>query len=335
MNLLMSSYCFFPSVGGLESVSAILAREFVSAGHEVKLVTQTPFAGVDNSSFEVIRQPKPRKLLSLVHWCDVYFQNNISLITAWPLLLVRRPWVVVHQTWIPRHGKGHLKRFLLRFATCISISQAIAEDVSITSIIIPNPYDDHVFREIPEIPRERDLIFVGRLISDKGAHLILKALANLRSNGLYLTLTIVGSGPEETALRRITQQLGLDNQVCFAGVQREHNLANLLNGHRVMVVPSIWLEPFGIVALEGIACGCVVIGSEGGGLKDAIGPCGLTFPNGNIEALRRCLAELFTHPERREAFRVGAADHLARHTAAAVASSYLQILEGVLSGEYL
>ncbi len=41
----------------------------------------------------------------------------------------------------------------------------------------------------------------------------------------------------------------------------------------------------GIVALEGIACGCVVIGSQGGGLKDAIGNCGLTYPNGDVAAL--------------------------------------------------
>jgi glycosyltransferase involved in cell wall biosynthesis len=161
-------------------------------------------------------------------------------------------------------------------------------------------------------------------------HLILEALITLRSQGQCLTLTIVGSGPEEAALRRLAQQLGLDDQVCFAGVERGHNLARLLNAHRVMVVPSIWLEPFGIVALEGIACGCIVIGSEGGGLKEAIGPCGLTFPNGDVEALTRCLANLFEHPEHWPAFRAAAADHLVQHTPAVAASAYLQVLEGVV-----
>ena len=71
-----------------------------------------------------------------------------------------------------------------------------------------------------------------------------------------------------------------------------------------------------------------MIGSEGGGLKDAIGSCGMTFPNGDVQALTRCLAELFAHPEHWEAFRAAAADHLAQHTPAAVASAYLRVLEG-------
>jgi hypothetical protein len=41
--------------------------------------------------FELVRQ---------VRWCDVFLQNNISLRTVWPLLFVRRPLFVTHQTWI-------------------------------------------------------------------------------------------------------------------------------------------------------------------------------------------------------------------------------------------
>lgn len=326
MKILISSYSFYPSVGGLESVSTTLAREFSRAGHSVKLVTQTPSREADRFPYEIIRQPSPARLLNLVRWCDVYFQNNISLLAAWPLLLIRRPWVVAHHIWLSPDWEGHLKRFFLRFAIGVSISPAIAADFP-PSVVIPDPYDNTVFYERSEIHRDRDLVYVGRLISDKGVHLVLEALTNLRSQGQCLTLTIVGGGPEEAALRRLAQQLGLDEQVCFAGMQRGHNLARLLNAHRVMIVPSIWMEPFGVVALEGIACGCVVIGSEGGGLKDAIGPCGLTFPNGDVEALTRCLTNLFDRPGHWAAFQAAATNHLARHTPAAVASAYLRILE--------
>ncbi len=51
------------------------------------------------------------------------------------------------------------------------------------------------------------------------------------------------------------------------------------------------------MALEGIACGCVVVGSEGGGLKDAIGPCGDTFRNGDAADLARVLGHRLRHPE--------------------------------------
>jgi glycosyltransferase involved in cell wall biosynthesis len=94
-----------------------------------------------------------------------------------------------------------------------------------------------------------------------------------------------------------------------------------------MVVPSLWNEPFGIVALEGIACGCVVVGSEGGGLKDAIGSCGETFPNGNVQALTNILAYLLTNPEQQAQYRKNAPTHLARHRKDNVTKAYLRIFE--------
>jgi glycosyltransferase involved in cell wall biosynthesis len=97
-----------------------------------------------------------------------------------------------------------------------------------------------------------------------------------------------------------------------------------LNRHRILVVPSRWPEPFGIVALEAIACGCVVVGSAGGGLSEAIGPCGLTFPNGDGAALAHVLRELLGNPERVAELGTGGASHLARFSPSAVAKRYLE-----------
>lgn len=106
-----------------------------------------------------------------------------------------------------------------------------------------------------------------------------------------------------------------------------------LNSAVVLVVPSLYHEPLGIVALEGIACGCAVIASAGGGLPEAVGPCGVTFPNGDVEALTRCIAELLDRPERRETLLGGAAEHLAGFTAAAVARRYLALFEAAVRRE--
>ena len=94
-----------------------------------------------------------------------------------------------------------------------------------------------------------------------------------------------------------------------------------------MVVPSIWNEPFGVVALEGLACGCVVIGSEGGGLKQAVGPAGLTFANGDAEGLASALEQVLCDPAVQERFRAAAPAHLALHQPAAVAKRYLEVFE--------
>ena len=334
MKILFSSHAFLPGVGGLENVSMMLAEQFVRAGQEVKLITQT--AGLEDLSlpYPVIRGPRSRALLKLLLWCDVYFHNGISLRTAWPLLFVRRPWVVAHQTWIPQAGAGgwvgRLKRRILARSTNISISTAVAADLRTPSIVIGNPYDDLVFRELPGVPRDRDLVFCGRLVADKGADVLLTALGVLGRRGLSPNLSIIGTGPEEPKLRSMTRELALEKQVTFEGKKVGRELAQCLNAHRIMVVPSIWREPFGIVALEGIACGCAIVGSKGGGLKEAIGPCGLTFPNGDAEALAARLEELVTSPQSLALYRVKATAHLVGYTKGAVAKKYLRIFAAAI-----
>ena len=328
MKILISSHVFFPNIGGLEQISATLASEFQRQDHNVKLITQTTPSDTTRLPFEVIRRPAPKALLNLVSWCDVYWQNNISLQAAWPLFFIHRPWFVTHQTWIPqgsgiRNWRGSLKYFLLRYATGISISQAIADHISTPSVIVPNPYDDSIFCETPDVPRDKELIFVGRLVHDKGLHILLKAVEALKAKGLAPFLTIVGPGNIQQ-YQDEAKKLGIANQICFVGPKRGKDLVLLMNRHTIMVVPSLWREPFGIVALEGIACGCVVVGSKGGGLKDAIGQCGPTFPNGDVESLTEILFDLFSNTDKMEAYRIAAKDHLAHHTIATVADVYLK-----------
>jgi hypothetical protein len=75
----------------------------------------------------------------------------------------------------------------------------------------------------------------------------------------------------------------------------------------------------------------VVVGSEGGGLKDAIGPCGRTFRNGDTAGLAGVLAEVLRHPEADGEYRRHAESHLAGHTRDRVMSAHLAILEEVLA----
>src|SRR5205085_12174102 len=162
-----------------------------------------------------------------------------------------------------------------------------------------------------------------------------------QGDGLSPDLTIVGGGPEEEKLRKLTTDLALDRsatgrirrgeQVTFAGQKSGAALAELLNRHRILVVPSRWAEPFGIVALEGIACGCVVVGSENGGLKEAIGPCGVTFENGNVRALAEQLKRLLNDPETQANLHQHAVEHLAKFQSDAVAAAYLRLMRKMVA----
>jgi glycogen(starch) synthase len=330
LKILLGSHHFSPSIGGIETVSDLLAREFVKLGHEVRVITQT--LGENDFPFRVIRQPGPIELFRQIAWCDVFLQNNISLRTLWPLLFLRRPLFVTHQTWIasPNSRIGwpqRLKRLVLRFAKSFAISEAVAAQLPAPSVRVGNPYNDEIFSDFQSPERPRDLIFIGRLVSDKGVDVLIEALSILREAGIRTQLTVAGEGPERARLEKQISKLGLESRVEFIGKQSSSELAEILNRHRILVVPSRWPEPFGIVALEAIACGCVAVGSANGGLPEAIGPCGVTFPNGDPRALADVLAGLLMDPAQCNAFRRGAAAHLARFTRRYVANVYLEAMK--------
>ncbi len=333
MKILLATHAFSPAVGGIESCSLALARAFQQAGHEVKIVTQTlSINPADDHRLKVLRQPRRAEFFQAVRWCEVFFQNNISLQTLWPLIFVRRPWVVYTQTWLRNPDgvtgwRGHLKRLVLRWATNVYISRAIRDHVGHDGVVIQNPYDSEIFRLMPEIQRERSLVFLGRLVSDKGCDLLIRSLAMLRDAGLTLPLTIIGAGPEETLLKKQVADLELNGAVRFVGAMKGVALARELNRHEIMVVPSRWEEPFGIVALEGIACGCAVIGSAGGGLPDAIGPCGITFQNGKVEDLTRAIRQALEL----KVDSTTVESHLRQHRVESVAALYLNIFETACS----
>ena len=338
MKILFGSPAFLPQIGGLEINTSSLAEWMHFAGHEVVLLTRTPAPPdhTEPAGVRVVRNPSPRERLRWARWCDVFYQANVALHDLWPAIFVHRPWVVSHHSWYTRSDgriawQDRLKRYLLRFAGgSIAVSDAIAADLATPSTVIPNAYRHDLFRRLPEVERTRDLVFLGRLVSDKGADLLLEALALLAAQGVRPNLTVIGEGPERQPLEAQAARLGLGDQVEFLGTRRDEDLVHLLNRHRVLVAPSRYNEPFGLVALEGIACGCIVVGSAGGGLRQAIGPCGRTFPNGDAAALAAQLRSVLDDWETYSPYLERTAEHLASHTFSHVASAYLRVIEGAV-----
>jgi len=346
MRILISSNSFYPNIGGSEVNAEVLASEFHKSSHHVKVVTRTVSKNklFDESNFQykVIRDPSFHKTLKLVKWCDVFFQNGISLRDIWPLLFLRRPWIIRHGSYIRtiKNSKytggiggitndsiSKIKYFLLRYSISISISKEIAKHLNYPSFIVTNPYRDYLFRRISNIPKINDLVYVGRLVSDKGVDMLLESLYKLKDFQLFPKLTIVGTGPELFELKNLSVKLNIDNQVVFEGLKIGEELVKIMNKNKIMVIPSVYDEPFGVVALEGIACGCVIVGSNGGGLKDAIGPCGITFPNGEVDTLTKILKSLLKEPNKLKNYTRFASKHLEKHKPILIAKKYLRIFK--------
>lgn len=324
-------------MGGIEIHSRSLASFFHRAGHELVLTTQTPAGiGLEQTAFDfpVIRQPDLTEILRLHGWADLIFQNNIESRTLWPALFHRKPVLITIQTWI-RSSTGEIrwidrlkKNMLHRAKRVVAISESVRKKTFPAATVIPNSYDDTIFKIHGGVARERGLIFVGRLVSDKGVDLLLRAFSALPGERAQ-TLTVAGTGPEEARLRRMAESLGVRERVDFTGPVCGEALARLLNAHRIAVVPSTWEEPFGIVALEAAACGCVVLGSDAGGLPEAVGPAGCLFRRGDVEDLKNQLLKLIHDDSLQQQFRVGAASHLEKHRAAVLSKKYLELIEEI------
>ncbi|MGI8889201.1 MAG: glycosyltransferase family 4 protein [Chthoniobacterales bacterium] len=337
MKILISSHAFSPSIGGIETVSALLAAEFVRLGHVVTVVTQTQSAVEEQNDYSVLREPSFSELKAALGRCDVFWQNNLSLRTLWPALITGKPVIVTHQGSYCRKPSGidlvqRLKHGLVRRTKSVAISTAVASCFATDSTIIHNPYDARLFGTSPAAEKKTgDLIFLGRLVTEKGIDLLLEALAQLKAQDLSPSLTIVGGGPELPRIESLSMALGLSEQVTFTGPKRGAELVELLRRHTIQVIPSRYEEPFGVVALEGIASGCVIVGSEGGGLPEAIGPCGLTFPNGDATALSQTLRSLLAAPEEQVRLRTPATDHLAKFHPTKIAQDYLNLFAAELT----
>jgi glycogen(starch) synthase len=328
---------FFPNIGGIETVFTLLVREWQSAGHEVKVIhpvtvhyhsdfTQTPETPVYYAPSFITT--------GLLHrWCDIVVHGSLNTRYLPALVLSGKPCLITQHGSITHTGIAPLsviqkmKRWISRRYPNFTCSEFVARDLGVSPLGTGNPYQDDVFFDDKSVERSKDLIFVGRIVSDKGLPLLLRALYELRGQKICVKLTVIGTGPELTLCQNLVKDLGIQHAVTFLGVLPPIEVAFELRQHRILVVPSLFWEPFGIVALEGIACGCMVIGSNGGGMGESVGPCGRLFENNSLEGLVEALKEVWSGTPVADLVRER---HLARFRAPTIASLVLKQIREII-----
>lgn len=148
----------------------------------------------------------------------------------------------------------------------------------------------------------RRVVFAGRVIATKGVEVLIRAAREVDAE-----FVICGDGWRLAAARRLAQRLRVAERVRFTGWLETDRLAHELAEASVVVMPSIWPEPFGLVGIEAFAAGRPVIASDTGGVGDWLrdGVNGLGVRPGDHHALARALGELLADPARQ--LKMGAA----------------------------
>lgn len=136
--------------------------------------------------------------------------------------------------------------------------------------VVPNGVNTQVFHPGEDWSGEESyILFSGRLDKQKGVEYLIRAFFYIKEKFPDISLKIAGDGSYLSYLMRLTTNLLISDKVQFLGFKNENELAGLYQKAMVVVVPSVY-EPFGMVALEAMACARPVVASRQGGLKELI-----------------------------------------------------------------
>ncbi|MEI6265389.1 MAG: glycosyltransferase family 4 protein [Sphingobacteriia bacterium] len=325
MKIVIFSSTFLPNIGGLENIMAGLAEEWTSMGNEVTVYTITPQTDKQiNTAYAIVFKKSNAQLIAAISKADIYLEANISIKNILPGLVHQNKWWVVHHIQYDHQDSktGLLKQFFARFAKNISVSNFIASKLNSPSTVIHNFVAPSFVEQTVE-DRNYDLVFLGRLVSDKGVDRLIETIA--ASTKKYKCL-IIGNGPDKNFLERLSKEKNLSSQIVFADSLHGSALVNALNQSKTMVIPSLWDEPFGVVALEAMACGCTIACSNKKGLHEATGGLAFYFDpldqSSMLEAIDNAINfqkdDLFINKEKQ---------HLQNHSRSVIAKKYISLFE--------
>jgi len=239
-----------------------------------------------------------------------------------------------HQGWVHDPPQSHIhsvERWMTRRADAVIVCSyymrghvADIFDIDERRIaVIPNGIDPSELQPAGDLralrlefaePHEKLVLFVGRLVYEKGFQLALEALPGVIDQVENVRFLVAGSGTHEDELKAQAQRLGLSEYGSFLGWIGDDVLHSLYRIADLCVVPSIY-EPFGLVALEAMASGCPCIVADTGGLREVVPVgerVGLRFNGGDAVHLGVMIERLLVDEQLRERLVTEASEHVLR-----------------------
>ncbi|MDQ4025487.1 MAG: glycosyltransferase family 4 protein [Actinomycetota bacterium] len=257
-----------------------------------------------------------------------------------------------HQGWVDKHPQSHIhgiEKWMAnradRVVTCSAYMREHVSDIygidEARVAVIPNGIDPTDLVPVADLdtlrcefaaPDERLVLLVGRLVYEKGFQLALEALPGLIDRVGNVRFIVAGSGTHEQELRTQASELGLDAHGTFVGWIGDDVLHSLYRISDLTVVPSIY-EPFGLVALEAMASGCLAIVADTGGLREVVpgdGSVGLRFRSRDSDSLVAILEDVLADDDERHRLVAGAREHVLKFDWAKVGATTLELYGGLV-----
>jgi rhamnosyl/mannosyltransferase len=335
MRVLHAAKFYPPALGGMETVVQLLC-DGTAGDWDVRVVVANESWHTIEERCDRVRVERARSFGRVVSvplcpslpfhlWrervdCVVLHEPNpiagsaLFLRTPAPRLIIWHHSDLVRPRWA-HSTYGRLQRALYRRAECVIVSNPITAARSLTVrharrvAVIPYGIDLTRYQRLDPVAQARveelraqtpgpNILFVGRFVYYKGLDVLINAMT--RCPG---TLTIVGDGPLEGALRAQVATLGLEGRVRFAGRASHADLPAYYRATDLFVLPSVAeTEAYGVVQIEAMAAGVPVVSTNlptGVPWVNQHGVTGLIVPPGDAAALADALRALIEDPPRR------------------------------------
>jgi len=262
----------------LTNFIALVGVAIQSNPHPQVVLAHTPQFGVGAALAKLLF---PRRLCFVVR----VIGNNPSV-----SLLVR------HSTWRYKIERG-LERFVSRTADVVLPMGSYTRDLALSYgvdpqkiVVLPFPVTWPHRPEPTDLPSEPTVLFCGRLIKEKGVHILLQAMKIVQQRVSDARLVIVGDADNKTyrcELEALVDSLGIRDSVSFLGWIPNDSIGKIYQESWVLAVPSIWEEGLGMVMVEAGLMERAVIGSDLGGIRDFIqdGENGFLVPPAEVQPL--------------------------------------------------
>jgi len=334
MRLLLFTDGWAPSIGGVEVLYGHYLRVLTARGDQVMVVTDTQNDGDpwhrEEDGVLVHRLPirwscKVNDVERIVACARVLaqakrvFRADVEYVVyAGPMLFLylktrqahRAKMVLANHVdvpWTSIERGGILGRALDRADWVTTVSESsrhdllgfapeIAEKISVLYNALPQP-------AAPIAPVSFSppvILCFGRLVEEKGFDLAIAAMARIVHRYPDARLIVAGDGDARPALEQQAREAGVADAVRFTGWVPPAAVPDLIDQASVVVVPSRWREPFGLVALQAMQRARPVVAAARGGLPEVVrsGETGLLVPSDDADALADGILHVLDDPDR-------------------------------------
>jgi len=332
MRVLYWTELFWPHIGGVEILSLQLIRSLQRRGHDVLVVTshsgrklpdesrhegiricRFPFQkalanrdlGVLKSVVENVAALKRAFRPQVIHLNSsqpsLFFHERTAAMEPAPVLFS------VHEPPADSLTLNSIVGRTLRSAAWVAAvsraiwdrAQRLAPEIASRSSVVYNGLDMPMLKPTPISFDRPRLLCIGRMVREKGFDVALEAFREVLGQFPESYLVVAGDGPERVALERHAEALGIGHAVRFLGWVEPERVPDILNESCVVLMPSRWCEPFGLIAVQSGQMARPIVATRTGGIPEIVveGETGLLVEPDDPRGMAERVTFLLRHPD--------------------------------------